>query len=102
VGTVIPSLSTRGQPSAGELAELVETIRRERVRTVFAESSVNSKVERAIADEAGAQVGRPLWADTLGPKGSDGATYLRSIASNTQAMVSGVTGGAKRCKLPAA
>jgi ABC-type Zn uptake system ZnuABC Zn-binding protein ZnuA len=101
VGTVIPSLSTTGQPSAGELAELVETIRREQVRTVFAESSVNSKVERAIADEAGARVGKPLWADTLGPAGSDGATYLRSIASNTQAMVDGVTGGSKRCKLPA-
>jgi ABC-type Zn uptake system ZnuABC Zn-binding protein ZnuA len=97
VGTVIPSLSTQGQASAGELAELVETIRREGVEVVFAESSVTSKVEQALADEAGAQVGRPLWADTLGPEGSGGATYLDSIAANTEAMVDGVTGGAVRC-----
>jgi ABC-type Zn uptake system ZnuABC Zn-binding protein ZnuA len=97
VGTVIPSLSTQGQPSAGELAELAETIEHEGVDVVFAESSVNSKVERAIADEAGATVGAPLWADTLGPEGSDGATYLESIASNTRAMVEGVTGGAVQC-----
>jgi ABC-type Zn uptake system ZnuABC Zn-binding protein ZnuA len=97
VGTVIPSLSTQGQPSAGELAELVETIRREGVEVVFAESSVESKVERAIADEAGAEVGPPLWADALGPEGSGGATYLESIASNTEAMVEGVTNGSVEC-----
>jgi ABC-type Zn uptake system ZnuABC Zn-binding protein ZnuA len=101
VGTVIPSLSTQGQASAGELAELADTIRQERVKVVFAESSVNNKVERAIADETGATVGRPLWADTLGPEGSSGATYLRSIADNTDAMVEGVTGGAVSCELPA-
>jgi ABC-type Zn uptake system ZnuABC Zn-binding protein ZnuA len=97
VGTVIPSLSTQGQPSAGALAELTRTIRREGVRVVFAESSVNSKVERAIADEAGAALGKELWADTLGPDGSDGATYVQSIASNTRAMVEGMTGGAVSC-----
>jgi ABC-type Zn uptake system ZnuABC Zn-binding protein ZnuA len=99
VGTVIPSASTEGQASAGALARLVETIRREDVKVVFAESSVNSKVELAIADEAGATVGKPLWADTLGPEGSNGATYLQSIASNTQAMVEGVTGGEVSCAL---
>jgi len=101
VGTVIPSLSTQGQPSAGELAELVETIRHEGVKVVFAESSVNSKVEQAIADESGAVVGPPLWADALGPEGSGGETYLESIASNTAAMVGGVSGSAVDCTLPA-
>jgi ABC-type Zn uptake system ZnuABC Zn-binding protein ZnuA len=101
VGTVIPSLSTQGQPSAGELAELAETIRHEGVKVVFAESSVDPKVEEAIAGEAGAEVGRPLWADALGPEGSGGATYLESIASNTEAMVDGVTSGAVSCTLPA-
>jgi ABC-type Zn uptake system ZnuABC Zn-binding protein ZnuA len=92
VGTVIPSLSTQGQASAGEVAELADTIRREKVAVIFAESSVSSKVEQAIARETGADVGRPLWADTLGPEGSDGATYLAALASNTEAMVSGLTG----------
>ena len=69
VGTVIPSLSTQAQASAGDLAELVDTIRRERVRAIFAESSVNASVEDAIAQETGARVGRPLWADSLGPAG---------------------------------
>jgi zinc/manganese transport system substrate-binding protein len=100
IGTVIPSLSTKGQPSAGELSELMETIRAEDVPAIFAESSVGAKVEQAVADEAGAAIGRPLWADTLGPEGSDGATYLESIAANTRALVDGFTGGERSCSLP--
>jgi ABC-type Zn uptake system ZnuABC Zn-binding protein ZnuA len=94
VGAVIPSLSTRGQPSAGEVAALVRTIREQDVRAIFAESSVSAKVEEAIARETGAVVGRPLWADTLGPPGSDGATYVDSIAANTRAITEGLTGEA--------
>jgi zinc/manganese transport system substrate-binding protein len=96
-GAVIPSLSTRGQPSAGETAALVRTIREQGVKAIFTESSVNAKVERAIARETGAVVGRPLWADTLGPPGSSGATYVASIAANTRALVEGFTGGRTSC-----
>ena len=97
---MIPSLSTQAQASAGEVDELVETIRREQVKAIFAESSVNPKLEQVVAEEAGAQVGKELWADTLGPEGSDGATYLESIAANTRAIAEGLSGGGTRCALP--
>src|SRR5215213_6847708 len=100
VGTVIPSLSTQAQASSGDLAELVDTIRRERVRAIFAESSVNASVEDAIAQETGARVGRPLWADSLGPPGSSGATYEGSVRANTSAIVEGLSGGASTCSFP--
>jgi ABC-type Zn uptake system ZnuABC Zn-binding protein ZnuA len=100
IGTIIPSLSTQAQASAGDLAELVDTIRRERVRAIFAESSVDAKVEDAIAQETGARVGRPLWADALGPPGSSGATYADSIRANTAAIAEGLSGGERSCALP--
>ncbi len=98
IGTVIPSLSTEAQPSAGDTAALIETIREEGVKAIFAESSVSPKVEEAIAREAGARVGAELWADSLGPTGSGGDTYVRSIAANTRAIVDGL--GGRRCSLP--
>jgi ABC-type Zn uptake system ZnuABC Zn-binding protein ZnuA len=98
VGAVIPSRSTAAQPSAGEIAELVETIRREDVEAIFPESSVKPDVEEAIARESGARIGGELWADTLGPDGSDGATYVDSIASNTAALVDGFSGGEVACR----
>lgn len=101
IGAVIPSLSTQAQASAGATAELVETIREENVRVVFAESSVDAKIEQAIARESGARVGEPLYSDTLGTKGSAGETYLGSLAANTRALVAGFTGRPAQCELPA-
>jgi len=100
VGAVIPSLSTQAQASAGEVDALIDTIKRESVKAIFAESSVNPKLEQVIADQSGATIGKALWADTLGPEGSDGDTYLKSIASNTRAIASGLSGGSVSCTLP--
>jgi ABC-type Zn uptake system ZnuABC Zn-binding protein ZnuA len=101
VGAVIPSRSTVAQPSAGETAALIDTIRREHVKAIFPESAVNPDVEEAVARESGARIGRPLWADSLGPEGSDGSTYVDSIAANTAVLVEGLSGGAIACR-PAA
>ena len=98
VGALIPSRSTAAQPSAGDTAELVEQIRDEGVNAVFPESSLNPKLERAVSREAGVEVGGRLWADTLGPHGSDGETYIGSIASNTAALVKGLSGGRRSCR----
>jgi len=97
VGTVIPSLTTQAQPSAGDLATLARTVARERVRTVFSERSVNAKLARAIAGEAGARVDDSLYGDTLGPAGSGGATYLAMEASNADAIARGLGDGRRGC-----
>lgn len=99
VGAVIPSLSTQAQPSAGDTADLVAQIERLGVPAIFPESSLGPDVERAIADEAGAEVGGALWADTLGPEGSSGETYVESIEFNTAMIVEGLTGGEGSCSL---
>jgi zinc/manganese transport system substrate-binding protein len=100
VGAVIPALSTQAQASAGATARLVRTIRRARVTTIFPETSTSAKLERAIARDAGAHVGPPLYADSLGPSGAPGATYLGSLRANTLALSAGFTGGHARCTLP--
>jgi ABC-type Zn uptake system ZnuABC Zn-binding protein ZnuA len=98
IGTAIPSRSTAAQPSAASVTHLITLIKREHVKAIFPEASVSPKLERAISREAGAQLGRPLWADALGPAGSDGATYIDSLISNTEAFVQGFTGGQQDCR----
>jgi ABC-type Zn uptake system ZnuABC Zn-binding protein ZnuA len=98
IGAVIPSLSTQAQPSAGDIQALVDQIKRTGVKAIYPESSINPKLEQAIARESGATTGAPLWADTLGPQGSTGATYIDSIAANTKAIVDGLSGGSERCE----
>lgn len=89
VGTVLPALSTSAQPSAGQIAELVGTIERQDVSTIFPQSQLGAGLEQALARETGARVGPPLWTDALGPEGSPGATYLDALRFNAQAMARG-------------
>jgi ABC-type Zn uptake system ZnuABC Zn-binding protein ZnuA len=99
VGAVIPSQTTQAQPSAKELSELAETIEAEGVRAVFPESSLSSKVAQAIADQTGAGAEYTLYGDTLGPEGSDGATYVQMEEANADAVLRGFTGGERGCRL---
>jgi ABC-type Zn uptake system ZnuABC Zn-binding protein ZnuA len=97
VGALIPSLSTQAQPSAKDVQALVEQIRAEDVNAIFPESSLNPRLERAVAREAGAEVGGALWADALGPEGSDGATYVDAMAADVATLVEGFSGGEVSC-----
>ena len=98
VGAAIPARTTVAQPSAGELAELVDTIEREHVRAVFPESSVSSKVADTLARETGATARYELYGDTLGAAGSSGETYLKMEMANADAIVRGFTGGKRGCR----
>jgi ABC-type Zn uptake system ZnuABC Zn-binding protein ZnuA len=97
IGALIPSLSTQAQASAKDTLELVDQIERAGARAIFPETSLNPKFEQAVAREAGVEVGDQLWADSLGPEGSDGETYLEAMASDTGDLVDGFSGGEVRC-----
>jgi ABC-type Zn uptake system ZnuABC Zn-binding protein ZnuA/ABC-type Mn2+/Zn2+ transport system permease subunit len=99
VGAVIPSQTTQAQPSAKDVAQLERVIRREHVKAVFPESSINAKLAQAIARQTGAVSNLELYGDTLGPEDSSGATYLTMERANADAMARGFTGGAQRCAI---
>lgn len=99
IGAVIPSQTTQAQPSAGEVARLVRTIKDENVRAIFPESSVNPKLAQAIARETGATADHTLYGDTLGPADSSGGTYLTMEQANADQMVRGFTGDRRGCTI---
>jgi ABC-type Zn uptake system ZnuABC Zn-binding protein ZnuA/ABC-type Mn2+/Zn2+ transport system permease subunit len=99
VGAVIPSQTTQAQPSAKDLSALAGLIEREGVDAIFPESSLSPRVAEAIAAQTGASADYTLYGDTLGPAGSDGATYLQMEAANANSMVRGFTGGRHGCNL---
>lgn len=96
VGSVIPSLSTEAEPSPRGLARLAAEMRRRGIGVVFPEHGVSPRIERALARQAGARLGQPLWTDALAPRGP-ASTYLGMLASNADAIVRGLSDGRRGC-----
>lgn len=78
------------QPSAKELAELVDFIKQQGVKGVFLEFGKNDKIVNQIAKEAGVNIGAELYLDGVGPAGSSSATYLGMFQTNVARILAGL------------
>jgi manganese/iron transport system substrate-binding protein len=88
VGSVV---GVPGQdPSAGEVAALVDSIKRSGAKAVFTEAGFNPDLARAIAQEAGVSVESNLYNDSLGDPPVD--TYEGLIRWDVRRIV-GALGG---------
>lgn len=95
VGSVIPSMDTSAELSAGQLQDLVAKIKATGTRAIFTESSLPAKTAGAIAQQAGVKVvggENALYGDSLGAQGSPQGTYLGAEQHNTTVLV-GALGG---------
>jgi ABC-type Zn uptake system ZnuABC Zn-binding protein ZnuA len=83
VGTVVDA---PGQdPSAGEIAGLIDEIRASGASALFGEAQFNPDLARTIADEAGIAVVTDLHTDSVGDPPAD--TYEGMIRSDVQKVV---------------
>jgi ABC-type Zn uptake system ZnuABC Zn-binding protein ZnuA len=91
VGTVIPGGSTLAQPSAQEIAALIDNIRAEAVPAVFADSTANPDLAEQVAAETGADFYRLYTGSLTGPDG-EAPTYLDYVRANTTIIVTALGG----------
>ncbi|MCA9822889.1 MAG: zinc ABC transporter substrate-binding protein, partial [Dehalococcoidia bacterium] len=87
VGAVIPALTTSSEPSAKDLVELADVIKKEGVKAIFAESSVDPKVAEQLAKDTGVKIVEGLYADSLGPAGSGADTIEGMLLANAEKIV---------------
>ena len=88
--TYLPGIELSGRINATtDIAEAVAAVKESGAVALFAENSNNSKSIEAIARAAGVTpiVGEDaMYGDSLGPEGSEGATYVGSIVHNVRAV----------------
>ena len=85
LGAVIPGGSTLAEPSAAAISTLADQLRQAGVTAVFAETTVAPTVIDTLAKEVGSDVKVvELYTGSLGPEGSDGATYLTMMTTDAQ------------------
>ncbi|HKZ92721.1 MAG TPA: metal ABC transporter substrate-binding protein [Candidatus Limnocylindrales bacterium] len=86
VGTVIPGLSSSDEPSARDIAELIDSIRAAGATAVFTDVSTPASVAEAVAAEAGVQIVQ-LKVEQL-PESGSYADLLRQVAASVAEALS--------------
>ncbi|MGH2602505.1 MAG: metal ABC transporter solute-binding protein, Zn/Mn family [Dehalococcoidia bacterium] len=87
LATALGSISTEAEPSAQQIATVVEQVRFHGVRAIFPENVSSQRLMQQIANETGAGLAPPLYTDALGPAGSAGATYYSMMVANVTTIV---------------
>ena len=84
-------LSTEAEPSARDVAKLIEQIRRENVPALFLENVADSRLLERIAAETGVRIGGKLYSDALSPPDGPAATYIAMMRSNVRELTRALT-----------
>lgn len=89
IGAALSDFNEQQDATADHIAKAVAAVKESGAVALFAENSNNSKSIEAIARAAGVTpiVGEDaMYGDSLGPDGSEGATYVGSIIHNVRAV----------------
>jgi manganese/iron transport system substrate-binding protein len=86
--------STGNEIGAGITAErrqkVVDTIRSYNVKAIFVETTINPKLVRQIAADAGVKVAGSLYADSMGGPGTAAESYIGMMRENVIMIVNGL------------
>jgi zinc/manganese transport system substrate-binding protein len=81
----VQGISTSEQPSSKQVRALIDTIKADNVKAIFAENIENPKILSEITRETGARLGGTLYADGLGQ--NEAATYEEMMRHNVSTIV---------------
>jgi len=79
--------TTAAEPSAKQVARLVQQIKRDSIKTIFIENMSNPKLMQQISQDTGATLGAKLYSDALSGSNEPGATYLSMMRHNMTHML---------------
>lgn len=80
-------LSNEAEPSAKDIAGIIDQVRKEHVPAVFIENITSPKLVEQISRETGAKVGGTLYSDALAQPGQPAGTYLGMFKWNAQQLI---------------
>ncbi|AOB24922.1 metal ABC transporter substrate-binding protein [Bordetella bronchiseptica] len=82
----LAGVSTDAEPSAADMARIIEQVRRERVPAVFVENIANPRLAQQLVRETQARLGGTLYSDALAQPGKPAGTYLGMFEWNAQQL----------------
>lgn len=85
-------ISTEADPSAADVAKLIQQIKQDKASAIFVENITNPRLIEQIAGETGLKVGGELYSDALSDADGPAATYVDLMRHNI-ATIKGAIGG---------
>ena len=80
-------LSTESEASAGDIAKLIDQIRREGIKALFVENVTDPRMIEMIGTETGVKLGGALYSDALSPADGPAPNYISLFKNNVPKLV---------------
>ena len=79
-------VSTEAEPSARDIARIIDAARREKVAAVFLENISDPRLARRLAKESGVKLGGELYSDALSKPDGTGPSYVAMMRHNVEEL----------------
>jgi manganese/zinc/iron transport system substrate-binding protein len=88
----LQGVSTVSEAALADMANLVDFIKKQNVKAIFVETSVNPAAIKRVSEDAGVRIGGELYSDAMGNpgemrKGFDTGTYDGMVRYNVSTIV---------------
>lgn len=81
-----PGLSSESEASAAQVAEIINQIKADGVKSWFMENQLDPRLVKQIATATGAQPGGELYPEALSAKGGVAETYVKAFRHNVDTL----------------
>ena len=85
-------MSTEAEPSAADVARLIDQVRQEKASAIFVENITNMRLIEQIASETGLKIGGTLYSDALSPADGPASTYIDLMKHNIATIRGAILG----------
>ncbi len=85
-------IDTEAEPSAKELAKLIDQLKKEEVAGLFVENITSPALVEQISKETGLKIGGRLFSDALSVKGGPATSYLAMFKHNLDVILTALKG----------
>jgi zinc/manganese transport system substrate-binding protein len=83
----LQGVSTESEPSAKNIAAIMDTVKKEQVKAIFLEHGVQDKLIKQLAKDLKLTVGQPLYSDSLTSSKGEAATWEAMFKLNVSRLV---------------
>lgn len=80
-------IDTEAEPSAQELASLIDQLKQKRAGALFVENVTSPALVKQIARETGLRIGGQLFSDALSERGGPATSYIAMFKHNLEAII---------------